>query len=160
TQRDLYHRVFDTANSVGDPTYATYACHNLNHRLLAIGEPLSDVQREAEQGLEFSQKARFGPVVDVIATQLALVRNLRGYTASFGSLLYQHCDESKFESREIPPIVVCWYWIRKLQARVFAGDHPGAADAWRNARELLWTSPSFFEAAEASFYGALSHAAS
>src|SRR5262249_25870776 len=44
TGRDLFRRVFDAANSVGDLTYATYACHNLNHRLLAIGDPLSDVQ--------------------------------------------------------------------------------------------------------------------
>ena len=160
TERDLYRRVFDTANSVGDLTYATYACHNLNHRLLAIGDPLADVQREAEQGLEFVRKARFGPVIDVIETQLALIRNLRGFTANFGCLSDAHFDELEFEGRSSPPIVVCWYWIRKLQALFFAGDYAAAADAWRNAQELLWTSPSFFEAAEAYFYGALSHAAS
>jgi PAS domain S-box-containing protein len=159
-ERDLYRRAFDAANSVGDLTYATYACHNLNHRLLAIGDPLPDVQREAEHGLEFSQKARFGPVVDVIATQLALIRNLRGFTVSFGSLSDALFDEVEFEGRETPPIVVCWYWVRKLQARFLAGDYAAAADAWLKAQELLWTSPSFFEAAEAYFYGALSRAAS
>src|SRR5262249_20674071 len=35
TERNLFRRAFDAANSVGDLTYATYACHNLNHRLLA-----------------------------------------------------------------------------------------------------------------------------
>jgi PAS domain S-box-containing protein len=160
TERDLFRRVFDTANSVSDLTYATYACHNLNHRLLAIGDPLPDVQREAERGLEFVQKARFGPVIDVIATQLALIRTLRGSTESFGCFNDAHFDELEFEGRPSPPIVMCWYWMRKLQARFFAGDYAAAADASLKAQELLWTSPSFFEAAEARFYDALSHAAS
>ena len=54
----------------------------------------------------------------------------------------------------------CWYWIRKLQARFFAGDYLAAIDASLNAQRLLWTSEGFLEEAEACFYGALSHAAS
>ena len=160
TQRDLFRRAFDAANSVCDLMFANLACFNLDHRLLAIGDPLPDVQREAEQGLEFAQKARFAPVVDVIAAQLALIRNLRGFTESFGSFNDEHFDELGFEGGSSPPIVMCWYWLRKLQARFLAGDHAAAADAWRNAQKLLWTSTSFFETAEARFYGALSHAAS
>ena len=54
----------------------------------------------------------------------------------------------------------CWYWIRKLQARLFAGDHVSALDASLKAQRLLWTSPSFLETMEYHFYSALSHAAS
>src|SRR6202040_1259763 len=54
----------------------------------------------------------------------------------------------------------CWYWIRKLQARFFAGDYAGALEASSRAQRLLWTSPSMFETAEYHFYGALSQAAS
>src|SRR5262245_19619871 len=99
-------------------------------------------------------------MIDVITTQLALIRNLRGFTASFGCFNDGHFDELEFEGRKMPPLVVCWYWIRKLQARFLAGDYGAATDAWLNAQKLLWASPSFFEAAEAHFYGALSHAAS
>jgi PAS domain S-box-containing protein len=53
----------------------------------------------------------------------------------------------------------CWYWIRKLQARVYANDCAGALDAASKAQKLLWTSPSFFEMAEYHFYGALARAA-
>ena len=49
-----------------------FAGDNLIPNLLAAGDPLVDVQREAEQGLEFAQKARFGLVIDTIATQLGL----------------------------------------------------------------------------------------
>jgi PAS domain S-box-containing protein len=52
----------------------------------------------------------------------------------------------------------CWYWIRKLQARVYANDCAGALDAASKAQKLLWTSPSFFEMAEYHFYGALARA--
>jgi signal transduction histidine kinase len=52
----------------------------------------------------------------------------------------------------------CWYWIRKLQARVYAGQYAAAIEAASNARRLLWTSPSFFEVAEYHFYDALARA--
>src|SRR6185503_2209688 len=57
------------------------------------------------------------------------------------------------------PSVACWYWIRKMQARFMAADYGLAVEAALNAQRLLWTSPSFWESAEAHFYGALSHAA-
>ena len=34
----------------------------------------------------------------------------------------------------------CWYWIRKLQARFFAGDYLAAIDASLKAQRLLWAS--------------------
>ena len=73
--RDLQRRAFDAANRTGDLTYAAYTCRNLNSDLLFAGEPLPEVQGETEQGLAFVEKARFGLVIDSIATQLALGPN-------------------------------------------------------------------------------------
>ena len=53
----------------------------------------------------------------------------------------------------------CWYWIRKLQARFFAGEYAAAVEASSRAQSLLWTVVSHFETAEYHFYGALSRAA-
>ncbi len=64
TGRDLVRRAFDVANKTGDLTFAAYSCNNLNTNLLAAGDALTETQREAEQGLEFAQKARFGLVID------------------------------------------------------------------------------------------------
>ena len=61
------------------------AAVHLNTNLLAAGDPLVEVQREAENGLEFAQKARFGLVIDIITAQLGLIRTLRGLTPKFGS---------------------------------------------------------------------------
>src|SRR5262245_52538732 len=62
-------------------------------------------------------------------------------------------------SQPVLALPECWYWIRKLQARFFAGDYASAVDASLSAQELLWTSPSFFETAAYHFYGGLSRAA-
>jgi PAS domain S-box-containing protein len=164
TGRDLVRRAFDAANKIGDLTFAAYSCNNLNTNLLATGDPLGDVQREAENGLDFAQKARFGLVIDIITAQLRLIRTLRGLTPKFGSFDDVQFDELRFERHlaSDPRLALpeCWYWIRKLQARFFAGDYASAVDASLRAQRLLWTSPSFFETAEYHFYGALCRAAS
>src|SRR5712671_2196292 len=162
--RDLLRRAFEAANRTGDLTFAAYSCQGLNRNLLAAGDPLVQVQREAENGLDFAQKARFGLVIDVITSQLGLIRTLRGLTPKFGSFNDEEFDELLFERRLAgdPSLAApeCWYWIRKLQARFFAGDYASALDASLKAQRLLWTSPSHFETAEYHFYGALCQAAS
>ncbi|MDB5923730.1 MAG: hypothetical protein JWN13_2666, partial [Betaproteobacteria bacterium] len=163
TGRDLVRRAFDIANKAGDLTFAAYSCNNLNTNLLAAGDALAGAQREAERGLEFAQKARFGLVIEIITAQLQLIRTLRGLTPTFGSFdCEQQFDERRFEdhlasSRNLA-LPECWYWIRKLQARVLAGDYRSAVDAALKAQPLLWTSPSFFETAEYEFYGGLARA--
>jgi predicted ATPase len=54
--RDLVRRAFDAANEIGDVTFAGYCCDHLIKNLLAAGDQLVEVQREAESGLQFAQK--------------------------------------------------------------------------------------------------------
>jgi GAF domain-containing protein len=163
TGRDLVRRAFDVANRIGDLTFGAYSCNNLNTNLLAAGDALVETQGEAEQGLEFAHKARFGLVIAIITAQLQLIRTLRGLTPAFGCFDEEQFDERRFEhdlaSQADLALAECWYWIRKLQARVLAGDYRSAIDASSNARPLLWTSPSFFETAEYEFYSGLCRAA-
>jgi hypothetical protein len=162
--RDLVRRAFDAAYRIGDLTFAAYSCNELISNFLTVGDPLADVQPEAENGLAFAQRARFGLVIDIITTQLGLIRTLRGLTPRFGCFDDERFDELRFERHlSNDPVLAlpeCWYWIRKTQARFFAGDYASAVDASLRAQRLLWTSPSQLETAEFRFYGALSHAAS
>src|SRR6202035_1156923 len=93
-----------------------------------------------------------------------LIRTLRGLTPTFGSFDDEQFDENRIERRfsENPGMefVEFWYWIRKLQARFFAGGYASAIEASSRAQRLLWASVSYFETAEYHFYGALSRAAS
>ena len=163
TSSDLQRRAFEAANKIGDLTYAAYATVNLNSDLLVAGNPLTDVQRETELGLAFAQRARFGIVADVTIAQLALIQTLRGLTPKFGCFNSEQVEELSFErhlaSNPALAIAECWYWVRKLQARYFAGDYVQAMEASSRAQRLLWTSPAFFEEAEYHFFSALCHAA-
>ena len=162
--RDLVRRAFEAANKVGDLNYAAYCGNQLNTNLLAAGDPLAEAEREAEHGLVFAQKMRFGLVIDMITSQLGLIRTLRGLTPAFGCFDEEQFDEARIERRfSANPALVfgeCFYWIRKLQARFFAGDYASALEASSRAQRLLWSLGSQFETAEYQFYSALTHAAS
>jgi PAS domain S-box-containing protein len=159
----LVRRAFHAAYKIGDLTFAAYSCNNLNTNILATGDPLGDAQCEAENGLDFARKARFGLVIDIITAQLRLIRTLRGLLPEFGSFNDEGFNESQFEHhlQSDPRLALpeCWYWIRKLQARVYANEYAFALEAASKAQQLLWTSPSFFEVAEYHFYDALARAA-
>src|SRR5262249_21387894 len=71
TATELTRRAFDVAHAVGELRWATYSCDDLIRILLAVGDPLPDVQREAEHGLEFARKAGVGLVIETTETQLA-----------------------------------------------------------------------------------------
>ncbi|MBY4945252.1 AAA family ATPase [Cupriavidus respiraculi] len=163
TCRELLRRAFAAADRVGDLPYAAYAGNSLVSDQLFAGEPLADVQVEAERGLAYAEKMRFGLVITFMTTQLALVRMLRGLSPRFGCLDHRHFDEQRTEAHLAAnpdlALAACWYWTRKLQSCYLAGDHVSAIRAAARAQTYLWTSASFFEEAEYHFYAALAHAA-
>ena len=162
--RAVQRRAFEAANRDGDVTHVDFSYYHLNTNLLAAGDPLSEAQVEAENGFAFVRRIRFDFAVDVVATQLALMRTLRGLTPVFGVLDDAEFDERRIERRYAEnrdwAFGECWYWIRKLQARFFAGDYAIALASASRAEPLLWTSLSQFETAEYHFYAGLSHAVS
>jgi PAS domain S-box-containing protein len=161
--RSLVRRAIEAAQEAGDLTYAAYSGTHFVTHLLASGDPLGDVQREAEAGLDFARQARFGLVADRITGTLRLIQTLRGLTPVFGVFDGAGFDERRFEQHLAEDarlaLAACWYWIRKLQARFFAGIYASAIAAAANAERLLWTSPTVFERAEYHFYTALTRAA-
>jgi PAS domain S-box-containing protein len=161
--RDLLERAFTAANRTGDIPYGGYARNSLNSDLLFAGEALPEAQLEAERGLAYVKKVRFGLVIDFIATKIALIRTLRGLTSTFGCFDDEQFDELRIEdhlsSNPALAVPACCYWIRNLQARYLAADYTAAIGAAAKAQPLLWTSSSFYEEAEYHFYGALAQAA-
>ena len=158
----LVRRALDAATSIGDLTFAAYSSCNLLSALLAAGEPLDDVQREAERQLEFARKLRFGLIIDIITGQLRLILALRGETASVASFDGPRFDKQEFERRlDDDPgmrVAIGWYWVRKLQGRVFASEARRAVDAAVKVEPYLWTMPSHLEVADFHFYAALARA--
>ena len=159
-------RGFQLAAQHGEPAFASYACRNLVSVLLARGHPLEQVEHEAGKGLAFVLP--FGFYLDRVSAPLALVRTLRGKTATFGSLDDGRFTEKSFEERATGEpartFLECYYWLRKLQARFFAGDYVSALTAAEEVGRWYARSASLslhvVEKSEYQFFAALSHAAS
>jgi len=69
----------------------------------------------------------------MITPQLGLIRSLRGLTLKFGCFndepVRRGPVRAPFVKGPVFALPACWYWIRKLQARFFAGDYASAVDA-------------------------------
>src|SRR5256886_6599453 len=158
---ELVRHAFNVAYQTGDFTYAAYSLTQVVMNLLVVGDPLSQAQTEAEKGVEFAKKARVGLAADIIASDLQLIRTLRGLTREFGSFDDQQFNEAEFERHlaSNPAFAEAGfgYWTLKTEARFFAGDYSSAIDASRKAHQKPWV--TILEPASLVYYGALSHAA-
>jgi predicted ATPase len=159
TSLELVRGSFTTAHEAGDLKYAVFCCDRLVTFLLAAGDPLDVVQREAENGLEFARRAKFGFIADILIGQLRFIRALRGLTPSLSCFSDAEFDEDQYKHHlEADPHLIFatrWYWIRKLQACFYAGNYTLAPEAASKVEPLLQRGPGDFESAEYLFYYAL-----
>jgi PAS domain S-box-containing protein len=130
---------------------------------MGLGDPLEDVQREAEAVLRFSQETGYSVGVEFVTLQLALIRPLRDLTPRFGSLegeaeLAQRYGQSPDGGGTKSAQNAVWFHLSKLQSRVLAGELAEARVAAEKTREFLGRILERFELAEYHFYSALAHA--
>lgn len=159
---DILRRALAAAKAVGDQTYAAYSYNNLVANLLMTGGWLADVEALAVEGLTYANNARFGLAEVILEVQTRLVRGLGGRSSDMrllgetpeqeAALLNRIQDQAGFE------LAVCWFWVRKLQACVVAGDLAAARDAADQAEPLLWASAEFIELAEFHLHAAIARA--
>ncbi len=158
--RDFLHRAFEIANKVGDLVFmGWYRGLCLTENLLATGDPLVEVQREAERGLAFAQKGQLGHVVSIIQTHLELVRTLRGLTRKFGSF-----DDEEFGTTPGSPetrtrrfssgCTVC-----ERCGRTFMPATTPRPSRRQQGRNGIRRRGIFTRSSNLRFYSALSHAA-
>jgi PAS domain S-box-containing protein len=159
----LLKRTFEAATEAGDVNYIAYHWYCLVASLLARGTPLEQVQRDAEAGLAFVQKTKFGLLIAILGAQLALVRSLRGEPVGLGSLRVDGFDEAGFEAHLAanPGLAIAgvMYAVRKLQACCVGGDWAGAAGAAAMAEPRVTMTEGHLELAEFHFHAALARAA-
>lgn len=154
-------QVFEIASRTGDLPVGAFAGNSLVSNMLSTGEPLADVQAQAEKGLAYAKKIGFAVGINFIETQLAFIQALRGRTRLFGSLEPELSTDNHPEYLRTTTSLVssCWHSIRTLQARYFAGDYEAASRAGLAAQQLLRASHAFIEEADYVFYSALTMAA-
>jgi PAS domain S-box-containing protein len=158
TGLDYIRAAFRAGVEAGDLTIACFSSNHAITDLLTRGDPLDEVWRESERGLDFVRKARFRDVVDIIVSQQRFIENMRGRTVRFSTFSDAHFDETAFEAQlteDRMATMVCWYWILKLQARFMSGDYKAAIAAAAKANALLWSSDAHIQLLDYHSYGAL-----
>src|SRR5690606_36723108 len=89
--------------------------------------------------------------------QLAVVRSLSGATAK------DRPGDPEWGRRDVEDqpgmaMMVCYYWVFRLQERFLAGDLPAALEAVARVGGIRWAMRSSIEEAEYDFYAALTRA--
>src|ERR1700730_6777456 len=159
---DYIRAAFRAGVEAGDLGIACYSCNHTITDRLARGDPLDEIWRESERGLDFVRKARFRDVVDIIVAQQRFIENMRGRTAHFSTFSGAYFDETAFEAQlteDRMATMVCWYWILKVQARFMSSDYEEAIAAAGKAKVLLWSSDAHIQLLDYHYYSALSFAA-
>ena len=120
--RRFLRRAFDASEAAGDRIFAGYSYLDLITNLIASGDPLPEIERQAEEAIELVHKRQFRIPEEVIRAQLGLVRMLRGKTLEFDLLPDASGIEDGFAAHLASASELANPWLRKLQACVFAGD--------------------------------------
>jgi PAS domain S-box-containing protein len=158
-----FHRAaVRSAIDTGNLTFACYSMAHINTMMLLRNDPLENVWRESERGREFVKKARFRDIEDLIVCQQRLIAMLQGRTEHLATFNDARFDEETFEAQltdDRMTVMVCWYWVVKLQARFLAGDYLAAAAAAERAKQHLWALFAHSELVDYFYYAALTVAA-
>ncbi|MGA2893311.1 MAG: AAA family ATPase [Xanthobacteraceae bacterium] len=154
---------YRSAVESGDLTYACYFSFRLVHYLLFHGSRLDQVWSQSQAGIELARRIKFRDTIDIMSCQQAFIAHMRGETAVFSSFDSPAFNEAAFEASltgDRMPMMVCWYWILKLQARLVARDFVSARMARHKARALVSAAQPFFQWANYVYFAALSIAVS
>ncbi|MES0198591.1 AAA family ATPase [Mesorhizobium sp. M0011] len=154
----LMRQAFEIGRSMGDMAFAAYNSRNLITHLLVSGLPLSQVQIEADQALAFASTIQLGLPADRFLGQLSLIRNLRGAHAG-SSPEDEEWANQNVEAQPQLAMMVCYYWVFRLQERFFLADYAAALEASAKVAGIRWAMRSSIEEAEYDFYSALTCAA-
>jgi predicted ATPase/signal transduction histidine kinase len=156
--RPLMTHAFEVGSSMGDMAFAAYDSRNLITHLLVSGVPLGQVQREAEHAAEFAGRIQLGIETERFFSQLGLVQRLRGVTREY-PLEDEEWARQDVEGQPGLAMMVCYYWVFRLQERFLVGDLPAALEAASRVAGIRWAMRSSIEEAEYDLYAALTHAA-
>jgi PAS domain S-box-containing protein len=162
TAIDFMRAGFRTAIETGDLTFACYGMIQSVSGLLLRNDPLGTVWRESEMALDFARGAKYGDAVDIIGSQKRFIATMLGRSATSSTFSDAQFDEAAFEAQltgERITLVICWYWILKLQARFLLGDYAEALAAAEKAKTLLWAAAAQIQLLDYFYYTALTVAA-
>ncbi|HEY2530717.1 MAG TPA: AAA family ATPase, partial [Xanthobacteraceae bacterium] len=162
TALDFNQAAFRAASETGDLTYACYSVDRTVLLLLLRNDPLDEVWRESEKGLDFVRKAGYGGVADNMVSEQRFIATMQGRTSTLLPFSDTQLDEAAFEAQLMTnrtAMTACSYWIIKLKTRFLSGDYVEALAAADKAKALLWISVVHIQLLDYFYYTALTVAA-
>jgi tetratricopeptide (TPR) repeat protein len=153
---------FRAAIETGDLTFACFGKFHSVTGQLVRNDPLDALWRESEMALEFVRNAGFRDMADTIVSQQRFIAIMQGRTATFSTFSDAQFDEAAFEAEltgDRMPLMICFYWILKLQARFLSGDYAEALAAADKVKPLLSTAAAQIQLLNYFSYTALTVAA-
>jgi PAS domain S-box-containing protein len=157
-------RAIDSSPHTGDVTWMGFASRGKVTYRLSCGDPLQEVEAEAERCSAFTRKIKNTHVHSIIALQLRWIRVLRGLTAGFGTLNDHDFDETRFEHGlnrgTLPRYDLVRYWSCKAQLRFLADEYADALAAVAEAEAMPELHVPNIEYAQFVYFAALVRAAS
>ena len=133
--------MFEAGQATGDVAAACFSFSETLFCMISRGDYLAEVQREAERGLDFTRRAGFRDVNDLILSLSRFVQTMRGRTRHLSTYDDEHFNEAEFEAgldRERMPTLVFYHDAVKLMARYLAGDFKAALAFGEKSKSLLW----------------------
>jgi hypothetical protein len=162
TAIDLMRATFRAAIETGDLTFACFGkFHSVTGHLMR-NDPLDALWRESETALDFVRNAGFRDMADTIVSQQRFIAIMQGRTTTFSTFSDAQFDEATFEAEltgDRMPLMICFYWIFKLQARFLSGDYAEALAAADKVKPLLSTAAAQIQLLDYFSYTALTVAA-
>ncbi len=168
TDLDYLYSCFETCSKSGDITFAGYCCNHIVVDQLILGMPLAQVYEQSKKYMAYCRSVKFEAPAEVILGIQQLIQNMQGLTENFStfddikreseSAFKQDAYESFMDSYT-QPVVTCWYYIMKLQARFLSADYDLAVAAALKAKPLLWSSLGHIQEPEYWYYYPLALAA-
>jgi PAS domain S-box-containing protein len=162
TAIDLMRATFRAAIETGDLTFECFGKFHSVTGQLVRNDPLDALWRESEMALDFVRNAGFRDMADTIVSQQRFIAIMQGRTATFSTFSDAQFDEATFEAEltgDRMPLMICFYWIFKLQARFLSGDYAEALAAADKVKPLLSTAAAQIQLLDYFFYTALTVAA-
>lgn len=140
------------ALDVGDVVYAGYSSVQLIALMLARGDPLDDVRRQARVLRELPHSAGLA-VATLLGIHMSFVDNLQGRTPELDEEEFLRGDEVAI------PLVGAWFHVRKLETCCIHLDYARALEEAERVRPWLWSVKGQVCVAEYHLFAALAHAA-
>ena len=163
--RVFLQNAFDKANIIGDLAYVGLCYYNLINNSRFIGVPLSEIEREAIPGIDFSRRTKTGLVEALILALIYPARTLSGFPSSLSTVGDEEFSEGAFvrllEADPRLSLAAGAYWIRRIQTCVFMADHAGAAEAALKAGVAIAIhslTATFVDWSDYHFYAAMARA--